>query len=1514
MDGETTTAASAMPPDAAAPTGGAERRPRRRARWRRWLSAAVWVSVLLLVAAVALVSVTRRGQHLVVDRVLELARAELAGELAVEEVRSRMLLTGVSLRGVRLDAADGRPFLTADSVVIRYTPLSLVLGSPRLHSTTLHGMRLEISRYGGDDFLNVSRILAESPPRPDSATVDGAPRTLALGRLSVRGGLVEVLAPAEEASEHTVPGPAGEALQRIAFDVEDLDLEETILRPGGAVTLDARLGSLSTAVSLFGRPIVIREAQGRLSFGALGLEVTGAAVRLPGTLTQGLVRFGPARPDEPWTFTADLTADGWGDLADLQWIDPRIPDGAFRGGMTVRTEDGIDVELRALEVQLGASHLEATGRVRFDEGMAMQRLRVTANPVATQRLEPWIGRELPLDGFLSGQVVFGGTSRDVQATGRLTLVPAGLGGAATTADFSGTVHTGADPGATALEVRLDPLNYRILEPLWADARALGGGSARLELNGRASDGIQVAADVALAPGETSASRWVGSGELTRRPEGGWAAVVDGELLPLSLALLGRVWPDLRLGGTVSGPVRAEGPLDDMQVSGDLAVGDGSVSFDGALDLETLGRAYRLRADVVDLRLSDLSDRVPEPSVVTGSLALEGGGLALDSLWGDASLVLRASRIGPARIDSAAATLSASEGVLQAETLAVEVSGARVSGAGGLGMVPGTHGEARLEFEIASLLELRPIFMGDSLLVRDELNPLEQDLLRVRGIDPDTLPTALDVRMAGSARGTAEVRGNVQDFALDLLFSMADAAYGHDELASADVALSASGLPATFGDWVVDATAGGVSVAGRQFERIDFDGTMAQRQGEGTLDVQRRRQERYFLTGAFAIDSLGGYTDLEEASVQINDVSWVLGGPTRVAWSESSLSVDSLVLVGFGEDPMRTVAGGTLTRGGNSDFRLHAEAFDIARALQIAQLEDLDLTGTVDLTLSVVGPSERPVIDAVFEVHEPGLGEMRLSRVDGSLDYADRSSQFVLEGWSGEQNVLHASGVLPYDLALTDVSERVSDQPMDVTVTADSLAAATALGYLSALENVQGLVSADFHIGGTGRNPEPSGAVQLADGAWTIPPLGVRHTGVGGEILLRPDGTLEVSLETTRSGTSRVAGTVTLDQLTDPALDLVVAFDRFLAVDRSDMESTISGQFQLTGRYSLPVAEGTLRVDEGTLFVEEFERASSIVDLSDPMLYADGFAVDTTVFMSQPVLAGLQNPFLDNLRVDIDMSVPRDMWLRSSVMDVEMGGDLLVRYDRRQGDLVLIGELQALRGSYLVLGRTFQVQGGTVQFIGQPGINPTLDIQASSRLRRREQDPLQVQATVGGTLIQPIVTLSSEEAGLSQSDLVGYLVFGRPAGELGGGLSGSAATAWAGAFVNQLGGSLAREVGWLDYLSFSQGAGLEFQDDPGSLLSNALIEAGRYLTDDLFVVLVIGSRPGTAAGPDEGVGVGVRGVRLELALADNLFVEGFAEDRFLRSGTGGLGVSGTGLEDEMIYGLFFFGEWGYDPQR
>jgi translocation and assembly module TamB len=777
-------------------------------------------------------------------------------------------------------------------------------------------------------------------------------------------------------------------------------------------------------------------------------------------------------------------------------------------------------------------------------------------------------------------------------------------------------------------------------------------------------------------------------------------------------------------------------------------------------------------------------------------------------------------------------------------------------------------------------------------------------------------------MEGSAQGMLEVRGDIGDLAVDLEFDGRGLAYRTDQVDSAMVRLAANGLPDLTGNWTASVRANGVRWADRTFAQAEFEGVMSRQRGEGTLTILRREGERYFATGSFAVDSLGGQVALSDASLKIDDLSWLLEQPSRIAWDSTSFRVDSLAMTRAGDDPARLVADGTLARGGDSDFHLRLEGFHVEDATRILQREDLDVSGHVTLDLAVLGPAESPSMNADFTVTDPRYGTLRLSSLSGSLDYADRASQFRMEGSDGSRRVVSMSGTLPLDLALTDVEQRQIDVPMDVRVTADSIDAAIALAYLATLEDVAGTLSADLVIGGTTREPQPSGTVRLANGGWTISALGVRHEGLQGELGVRPDRSVEVRLEA-GGGRSSVTGTMAFDSIANPELDLVVSMNQFQAVSRRDIEGMLSGAFSVTGTYQRPVAEGQLTVNQGTLFVEEFQRAADIVDLRDPSLFADGFAVDTTVFVTQPILASLRNPFLDNLSVDIDLSVPRDLWIRSADMNVEIGGELILRYDRRVGDLVMVGDLQALRGSYQVLGRTFEVDGGTVSFLGQPGVNPTLSIEALSRIRRRQGDRLEVRATVTGTLVQPLVTLSTTEAGLTQPDLMSYLLFGVPGGELGIGRTaagdpglGQGIGTGIGTFVSstlasQLGSAVAQGIG-IDYLAISQGEVVGDADFATNFFNTAQLETGFYIGDDVFLLLLIANPTDQAESANQGVGVNfLRGVRVEFALTDEWFVEGYIEDRFLR---GASNLTGAGLDGEQVVGVLTFVDWGYGSRE
>ena len=1479
-----------------------------RRRWPGRLFALAVVLVLGLIGVSVLLVKTGRGQRIALDLMVERARASLAGDLVVDGIRSGNLLTGATLRGLKLDAEEGRPFLRADSVRLRFSPLEIFNPDVRrIASVTVWGLDLEISRYPSEQFSNIQRVIKT---RVDPVVAEGAEAEqplafLAVDRLEVRGGTVRLLTPVgNDTASPTVPSPDGEGLlRRLAFEELDLDLENAVLDLSNPARLfAAQLTALSMKAAVVAEPVSLEEASGEIVYGSAGITLSQGRIRLPGSVLRGEISAGPSEPDGPWSLTASLSTEGDGDLEDLKWLDDRIPSGSFRGGARISVSGSTEIVLEEVRIELEASSVTVGGRVVLGEQISLDALDVTVNPLALDRLEPWIGRDLPLDGWLSGQVRLSGTLTDLVTSGRMTLVPTGYGGSPTTVNFSGTLHGGTNPGATTFEARLDPLNYQLLNVVAPDASLGGSGSLAFEISGWADDGLQFVADASHQGDALLTSRVRVSGALRRTETGEWLADVQADVAPLSLRILGQLLPDLELGGEVTGRVRGVGRLRDLQLSGDFDAAGGRVRFDGVADMRRLGSFYRFDASAESVPLDRFSARFPTPSVWSGTLSVEGRGIRVDSMDAAATLFVTRSRIGGLHIDTVTAHLRASAGILTLDSLDAVLGGVVVSGEGRLGMAAPLDGEVRLTFSTDSLGGLRPLLLGDTVIAKDTLSALESARLTFEGIDVEALPDTADVRMYGSVDGTIRLVGSVDALDVELDMEVRGAVYGHNRVDSASVHLTANELPDFSGDWDVLLDAFGVEYQGRSFERAHLDADMTRRQGRAALEVERGPGERLEARGRFDFDSLGGSVRLEEATATLDSLEYYLAYPSRVVWDERSVSIEGLELRRDDHDHMRITADGTLSRSHVSDFELVIEGLHIERVARVVEFDDVAVSGHLDLTLSVSGPADDPVIEGRFELEEPSLADVLFTRVAGELEYRGKEADVRVEVWEGERRVLSAVGAVPIDLSLTEVERRQVTLPMELRVVADSLDAAVALAYFGTLEDVVGTVSGEIRLGGTSEAPEPDGVITLSTGGWSIEVLGVRHSEVNGTLTLKPDRTAEVDLSLNATGRAEVTGTLILDPISDPGLDLQFTFEGFQSVQRRDIESRVSGALTLSGRYGRPFVQGDLTVDEAAIFVDEFARNAGIVDLSNPRL----FGADTTAFLTQPLLRDL--PFLEYLRAEVTLAVPRATWLRSSEMDVEIGGELQVRYSRRDRDLVMIGELQALRGSYAVLGRRFEVAGGTVGFPGTPGMNPTLDIQAVSRIRRIEGEPLEVNANVGGTLTLPRVTLSTEEAGLVQSDLVSYLVFGRSSAELATGqtaflegAAGSVVTYLSGTVASQIGAALAQGIG-VDYLSITQAGDFALTSGLTNSLANTQVEIGQYVGPNTFMVIVFRPLSGQAAG-----GSFLGGARIEWSLSDDYTVEGFIEDRFLRSGSGSFGR--LGVESPKVWGVFIFRELG-----
>jgi autotransporter translocation and assembly factor TamB len=1501
-------------------------RGRRRLRAAAWLARGLMAAVLGLGLAFFVATRTDRGAEAVVERVL--SRLPIEGEITANRARSDRLLEGVRLYELTIRGGDGRLFLIADSARVSYDWRTFLAGDVVFDTLELWRPRVMLTRYPGEAEFNVQRLFVSEEEAQDTAR---APLQNVIFRgVALHGGEIRVLYPAAPDGGGrwvTLPSPSGGGtLVRHTFAGVEARLPSVTLQSPDSVGQRVEIDSLAFFGQVLEDPLRVRDLRGRLRHldGRIDLEMERLVLDQSTLAGSAFVELEPG--DRPIRFGFEADAEKL-ELGDLQWADPRVPAGRVSGRVVLEAQgDKRRLEFEAFDLADGQSRVELDGAVAITgERFAFEGLSVRAAPLLLSAVAPWLDRDLPLEGIVEGTAELNGSPEEVDARGRITLRRPEQG--PITADFSGVLHLGATPaegfGFTDLRATLDPFDFGVLGELAEGVAIAGPGRLTFQATGHTSEAIRFTTDVHHRPVGLPPSDLIAQGSVSRRGED-WVIDVQADVAPLSLTALNRYYPELPLSGEVTGAVRARGALTDLTLTTDLTTEAGRLALTSRFDATRPGEHYAIEGEVAQFELSELVTSLPAPTRVTGFVDIEGRGTDPGTMTLDVRTRLRASRVGGLIVDSAALTLRARDGLLFVDSLDGMVGGIEVRGSGALALdSAGPAGTVALSFQSDSLGRLRPLALGDVVIARDTLTALDRELLLAQGIDPDTLPTQAEVAVGGSVRGTLTLTGSVRDFAARGQATFGRVRYGPHVARGATVDFEGTDLPSLDGRFAGRLSADSLTLFDRAFTGGELELEYARPGGRFDLRLQRSRGEEYGARARFEARRGAGSVQLEELALRFDSVTWALQGPAVVGWDAAGVRIEELV-VASSEDGARIEVDGSVPREGSADLTLNLVGLPLDRLAGLAQREDLGIEGQLDIATRIEGTRASPRITGRFDATDLSFTTFSLTRLAGQMEYGDRTMRVVIAAWQDSARVLTASGQVPVDLALQDVARRVpTDRQMNLAVVADSLPAALPLAYLSVMEEVTGTLSGVFQIGGTVDDPSTAGTLDLNDAGWTLPAIGVRHSEVSGTLALRSDGTVDVNASGRAEGTITATGRVLLQPLTDPTFDLEITAEAFKAAQRLDVEGTVSGTVTLGGTYTRPFVRSRpgapLRVDEGILYVEEFQRTASVVDLADPAFFA---VVDTSVVNPRPLQGASANPFLRNLRVDVDLTAERNTWLRSEDMNVEMAGELDVVYDRQSRVLVMLGALQAIRGTYSVLGRSFQVESGTVEFVGTPGINPILDIVASTEVRPTSGggDPIAIQAVVSGTLQSPRVDLSSTETAIAESDLVSYLVFGVPsyqlasgqtellegaAGSLLGSTIGAVSSIAQGIFASRLSSLVAREWG-LDYFAISQPEQLGLsQTDISTTLGSTTFEVGWYLEEDVFLTLLL--RPLGGGVVAEGVDP-FGGARLDWVLTNTWTLQAFFEDRYIRQPT--LGFDQQLLNQRKVAGVFLFRDWGY----
>ena len=1086
--------------------------------------------------------------------------------------------------------------------------------------------------------------------------------------------------------------------------------------------------------------------------------------------------------DLPVRYAIHLTGDSVS-LSDVAWVYPTLP--TTGGGkmkldiVNERDLHKLDYVIRDMDVRSTKSRLR--GSMTFETGgavLAVHDVKLQADPVDFDLLRTLNGKPFPADwqGTLTGTVTARGgplTHFYVDASD-LTFRDAHVPGAVSHLQGKGELDI-LFPAFTAFHnfsAQTDKFDLRTLVAIYPAFPRMTGiisGSALLDsswLDVRVSN-----ADLTHTDGPAEPTHATGGGRITYGVQF-MRYDLSLQASPLSLTTLSRSYPKLPLRGLFAGPIRVAGIAPDLDVQADLTGPAGHITYAGKADADSLGGYGAKGTGTFDaLNAAMLVGRTAPPSRLAGTFDVELTGDSLANLLGSLALRLGGSEVDGRRISQGVAGARFDRGVLFVDTLRVDgdAGALRARGVLGLTRAPGRDSLA-LALDVDSLGGLRRY-------LRRAANR------EVKTLAADTLTGSLAFR--GVVRGwldSLDIHGSLTGRGVNVRGDRARNVAGR--LAVRDVFGHVTGDLDVRADTVV---VGGVRVDTAVFAATILDASHA-RFAAGAL-IENGAQLRTAGDVMSSHDTTAVQLDTLSFSVGVS--RWSLRQPARLLQSTTELTLDTLILATA--DGARITGFADAPTAAPVRLRLRADSVPLADLGVLARLPS-DLAGRLSLDMTVAGTRAQPTMTLTAAARELKYAGLSTELVSVHGGYAGDRVGFEASVLRGGRSILDAT--LSYPLALTLFSARVTEDSLRGRVHADSVDLALVEALSTKLRHATGRLALDLAVSGRPDHPHVGGTATVRDGGIEITDAGVK--------LARIDGTIDVdaahdSLTVSRlhlttpasGGDASLQGSVVFREPKNPRLDVRLDARGIRAIDKRGLArldvSTGPAGLTLTGTPDAATLTGAVNVDRGTIYIPELIR-KQIIDLT-PEDFAQLF--DTTDVRNRSLMPQPPGALVEHLRLDgVSVRLGDDVWLRSREASIKLGGSLNVtraRDDREttrstlardaRGDsarykLALSGTLSADRGTYTLdltaVQREFQVQTGRITFFGTPDFNPEIDVTALYQVKQGSRADIGIKARIVGNFYpQPALELSSTDAYLSPSDLVSYLVTGRPNFEQGG---------------------------------------------------------------------------------------------------------------------------------------------------
>ena len=997
---------------------------------------------------------------------------------------------------------------------------------------------------------------------------------------------------------------------------------------------------------------------------------------------------------------------------------------------TARLDDGTTFAAASATVD-GARLSAVRGTYSAATGLELA-LRAEEVPLADLQ---WLIADLPDAGTASFAL-------DLAPVGdgrsRVSITELAVASGASSVRGSLTVVVGGPAAALeAVDLTLDPLELALLERVTGPLPITGTVRGAISGSGGALRFRVVGALTATGAATGFSADLEGTAEYDAAGFRLTSLVAD--LTNVPLAALSPLIPGVPLAGTVTGRIALRGAPGDVPLDVDvrLALDVGTLLLRGALDLRGPVPAYDLTGQTVDLSLAALFGQGVPPVQLTSTFTLVGAGTTAAAATLRLALTGRLTGWRTDSGDAVDVVLELADGTLHLERGFLSLATLDFEAAGTWRFVPPAAGELGYALRITDLAPFAPYLplAADSVAAGEVSSAGTLSGIRGR------------VRLAGMATGSG--------LRLDgWRAASARAAYA--------VTLGVSPAPVT-----VNAGARGLEVPGLA---VYDTATVVYRQEPPlfslTVDAERRGGGVLELAADGRIlDALRRDAVVQRFVADIGPDRWTLAQPAGIAWGgEAGLEVRGLQLVEEG-GPGRLAVDGRAPRSGNVGFRVVATAVPFGPLLAAARV-DTTATGRLWLDASIEGQLEAPVISADFRLRGATVQGVAIGRLDGELRYAGQRFEIRAESLLEPARALDVQASLPVDLALGPPPrwDLLEEGPVRATLVADSVALAAFEPWLRDVRDLEGAFSGRATLGGTIEEPRLEGSFALRGGAVTVIPFNQRYREISADIRLEGQRVIIEEARARNGGWAVARGTVTFPALTGPVLDIAVDLDGFRAFSaRGQDAAEVTGSLALTGPVAEPVLGGRVVLEDGSIPVNAFTGGQR----DELLLYDEGELLALPVEDDD---APPPTPLLASITFDeLTLVAGNGLWFVTDGTRVQLTGEVVLVGG---GDnLQVFGTLQGERGTFTLeagpVVRRFDIERAEVRFLGESPPDPMLNVTAVRTVPLGAQREIAIVARITGMASSPVVAFTTPEgAAIPESELLSFLVFGRPSFALG----------------------------------------------------------------------------------------------------------------------------------------------------